>query len=445
MRYAGAVLFPVLESHATGLAAEQADFLTSQAMGLIHQTIHGDPSLLSRLKGLDDPLSWLFGPPDDLIRSDYIRVADKMKEKPMPEIRKALLERSREKGRQPLILSGLVDREALEEGVSAKDVLTGWRFMPSRFTPDSAAFQQLVYDQVRTYKGGKSPFSKTLINKQVVKGFPLGLELMALLGSQEAGKRLDASDERNYEGYENAAARAKDMLMLPSEKSMASKHFKIIEYWLTRGRTSEPEGDESRRLNTCLGFWTYTRYIALVYAKQSYTMGSKGLSPSFAQRTAAYLEPADELYVYLQEQIRNLSGFMKTRDQKSRMKEFLNILDKLRDISLRERQEVSLKETDITFLNNLDKMLLKLTGSKDQPIVADVHTEPNTQKVLEEGIGYPKIVEKAIKGQDLKARGALFTHYEFKYPMNDRLTDDAWRKILNDEEKMKVLEMRREK
>ncbi len=456
MKYAGTVLFPVSESNATGITPEQADLLTGQAMSLI-RTIHNDESLLNRLKKLDKPLSWLFGPPDDLISEDYISVADKMKDKPMPEIRKALLEQARKNGRQPLILSGLVNQDALEEGVSAKDVLTGWRFIPSRFTPDSAAFQQLVYDQVKSYKGKKDPFSKALINKQVVKGFPLGLELMALLGSREAGKRLDASDERNYEGYQEAAKQAKNLLT-PSEESMASKHLSIIKYWLTRERTpvgsseqdsggSEPGKAESRCLNTCLGFWTYTRYITLAYAKQSYTTSGKGLAPAFPRRINACLEPADKLYVYLQEQMKRLNSMMETRDQKSRMKEsvkeFMDILDKLRDISLREKDEEQLKEKDITFLNNLDKRLLKLTRSKDQAIVTDVHTEPNTQKVLEEGIGYPQVVEKGIRYKVTpKARGALFTHYEFKYPMNDRLTDEAWRGILRDEEKMKRLEMK---
>lgn len=450
MKYAGTVLFPVLESNATGITPEQADLLTGQALSLV-RTIRNDESLLNRLKKIDEPLSWLFGPPDDLINEDYIAVADKMKDKPMSDIRKALLERAKEKGHQPLILSGLVNQDALEEGVSAKDVMTGWRFMPSRFTPDSAAFQQLVYDQVKTYKGKKEPFSKALINKKVVKGFPLGLELMALLGSKEAGKRLDASDERNYEGYEEAAKRAKDLLLDQSKESMASKHLSIIKYWLTQNdadKGPEQEAIASRRLNTCLGFWTYTRYITLVYAKQSYTMSSKGLSASFPQRYDACLEPADKLYKRLHEQLGTLSDMMETRElkggPKESVKEFMDILEKLREISIRDKKEEQLTETDVTFLNYLDKKLLKLTRAKDQPIVTDVHTEPNTQKVLEEGIGYPQVVEKGIRFKvTLKARGALFTLYEFKYPMNDRLTDEAWRGILKDKEKMKELEVRK--
>ena len=100
------------------------------------------------------------------------------------------------------------------------------------------------------------------------------------------------------------------------------------------------------------------------------------------------------------------------------------------------------------FLNNLDKAFLELTGQKDMPIVVDVHTEPNSGQVLEEAIGYPKSIYYGLKKSNVVildpgandyglesnavARGALFTHYEFKHPMSDRLTDAAWQAMLKE-------------
>ncbi|MCJ7656432.1 MAG: DUF3160 domain-containing protein, partial [Candidatus Atribacteria bacterium] len=67
-------------------------------------------------------------------------------------------------------------------------------------------------------------------------------------------------------------------------------------------------------------------------------------------------------------------------------------------------------------------------------LVADVHTDGNTEKVLEEGVGYIKtavIAYKLPEGHVLIGVGPTFSYYEFKHPMEDRLTDEGWREILD--------------
>jgi hypothetical protein len=101
-------------------------------------------------------------------------------------------------------------------------------------------------------------------------------------------------------------------------------------------------------------------------------------------------------------------------------KPFEAILKRCLAISFRELQENPLSAKDQAFLNNLDQQLLKLTKNKDQPIVVDIHTNPASQEVVQEGIGFAQIVSRD------KARGALFTHYEFKQPLQERLDNDQW-------------------
>ncbi|MBF0320470.1 MAG: DUF3160 domain-containing protein [Nitrospirae bacterium] len=62
-----------------------------------------------------------------------------------------------------------------------------------------------------------------------------------------------------------------------------------------------------------------------------------------------------------------------------------------------------------------------LIPTTDMPLVVDVHTEPTTRQVLEVGTGYPIVVVR-----DKNLRGARFNCYEFKHPINDRLTDESW-------------------
>jgi len=68
----------------------------------------------------------------------------------------------------------------------------------------------------------------------------------------------------------------------------------------------------------------------------------------------------------------------------------------------------------------------------DMAIVADVHTDSNTDMCLEEGVGYPlEIFVIVNEGGNIRiTKGAIFSYYEFKQPISQRLTDEAWREML---------------
>ena len=77
--------------------------------------------------------------------------------------------------------------------------------------------------------------------------------------------------------------------------------------------------------------------------------------------------------------------------------------------------------------------MAKITSDTDErmDIIADVHTDMNTRQVLEEGIGSPFdifVIVKDAKGYRL-CRGGVFSYYEFKHPMDDRLTDEKWQEM----------------
>jgi hypothetical protein len=63
-------------------------------------------------------------------------------------------------------------------------------------------------------------------------------------------------------------------------------------------------------------------------------------------------------------------------------------------------------------------------------IVADVHTETNSGMVLEEGTGRLRPLYVAYPMPDggvVVGCGPAFSYYEFKHPMGDRLTDEKWK------------------
>jgi len=72
-------------------------------------------------------------------------------------------------------------------------------------------------------------------------------------------------------------------------------------------------------------------------------------------------------------------------------------------------------------------------------VVADVATDPLPQLVLEEAVGRVDEIHVVVPVVDddgtvylQVAKGAVFSYYEFPWPAADRLTDEKWRKMLED-------------
>ncbi len=395
MKYANTALFYVKDSQATGIDAAAADRLTGQAV-LLAGWMRSDAEAAAGYARFTDAQAWMFGPGEDLRVEDLAAEQDRAK----------LLERARTEKRQPRVLAGALNASRLEPGVTAQDAMTGFRLMPGSFTPLGAAAQRLVYPAVGRYLGAGHPLSATNVDGTEVKGFPLLNENMALLGSAEALKRLQASGDIDYAGYGEASESAKKALAEPA--GVASAHIALL-----RGMVG---GDGSgQRLDTALGFATWLLHGAVLYAKQSYTGIGKGLEPA-DERTSAWIEPSTELYAGL----RALADEWSQRLGSAEFRSFGEILERCIDISEREKQGATPKGADAEFLNGLDLKLAELTGGPDHPVAIDVHTDLNSGQALTEATGWAAECAHGV------ARGARFTHEEFRQDIAHRLTDEEW-------------------
>jgi len=126
-------------------------------------------------------------------------------------------------------------------------------------------------------------------------------------------------------------------------------------------------------------------------------------------------------------------------EESVRLESLERILDRLIDISKDELENKELNETDYEFIRNFGEELESIiTGvdaeGKETTIVADVHTDTNPpRQALEEGVGYVDLILVAYKlpdGRILIGAGRIFSYYEFKHPMAERLTDEKWREML---------------
>jgi hypothetical protein len=330
----------------------------------------------------------------------------------------------------------------------------GFRFMGQRFVPDSYMFQQLVFPKVDRYLGKKAPFSLVKSATGPTRGFPRGMDVMALLGSKRAFDLLTLFDDTNYERYQEQFNKLQNEFNSFNEKDW---HKNLYWSWLYSLKTliqqphqgfptfMQTKAWQDKTLTTALASWAQLRHDTILYAKQSYTAKrTTSINPSeIVKPVVGYVEPVPEFYHELMTLTRmTLNGLntLQVLDEisASRLHQLELILKELTRISIKElaNEELAKKEYDFikSFGDQLNGVLEDVSKeSKKTTIVADVHTDGNSEMVLEEAVGYVKLLIVAYLLPDsriLIGAGPEFSYYEFKHPMSDRLTNEKWREML---------------
>ncbi len=351
--------------------------------------------------------------------------------------------------RPPQIVGGYV--EDWEDVVAQT---RSFRFMGQRFIPDSYIFQQLVYDRVGRYRGSGRPFTLVLSDAGPIRGFPRGLDIPAVLGSERALEILRAEGDADYEGYEEQVARLRGAFAaLPEEQWTGNLYWNWL-YSLLPLLTPPGEGYPAfmqttawvdKDLHTWLGSWTELRHDTILYAKQSYTVRATGAMPE-PERPPAYVEPRPQVYARLAALTRQTREGLESRglldkEPREKLERMESLLLALKTMAEKELRGETLSAEEYATLRRIGSTLESLTtfspviqeevaseADERMAIVADVHTDPNSGQVLEEGVGdaFTLYVLVPVEGQVWLMTGATFSYYEFKQPMADRLTDEAW-------------------
>ena len=172
-------------------------------------------------------------------------------------------------------------------------------------------------------------------------------------------------------------------------------------------------------LNTALSSWVELRHDAILYAKQSYEMVATGYPPR-AELTYGYVEPCPEVYTRVREMIARMRSDLCSRGLidnriKANLSQYEELLAVIETISKKELSGEALTEEEYRTIWNIGSTLKsitkfphdimsKITSGTDKKlaVIADVHTDPNSGQVLEEGVGFPFViyVKASIKGKD---------------------------------------------
>jgi hypothetical protein len=357
----------------------------------------------------------------------------------------------------PAILSNFAFRDQGDPTASTK----GFRFMGQRFIPDSYMFQELVFGRKNmTFAGTGKPFTMEIIpNSGPARAFPRGLDVMAVLGSQRALEILEEDGDTDYEFYYEQLDKLRgEFLGIEVNEWEQNLYFRWLYSLLPLLEEKEekmfPEFMRSgawldKELQTALGSWAELRHDTILYAKQSYTMGVTS-APMRPVMTRGYVEPYPDVYGRIYEMIANLRDNLddleiEVEGVSEKMEDFEELLAGLAEISEKELdgEELDDEEYDLIWrigdrlasLKDFPSKIMERISSEEvddkMDIIADVHTDGNTSQVLEVGVGNPFNIYVVVEDENgLKlCRGAVFSYYEFKHPMSDRLNDEKWQEM----------------
>jgi len=329
-----------------------------------------------------------------------------------------------------------------------EEEIKGFRFLGQRFTLDAAVFQRLVYRDIKEDAAGER------------RMLPKSLDLPAALGSAAAYELLADMGETGYGKYpENMTALRRftagldeatwtqnlywgwlhTLRPLLTEKSAGYPSFMRSEAW-TR-----------KELNTFLGSWTELKHDTILYAKQVYAEAGGGAEEVDDR---GYVEPNPVLYARLAALARMTREGLAEREllgdtDRASLERLEQLALQLKAISEKELNNTPLTEAEYELIRSYGASLehfwieaLRDEGvdhpsavyDKPAAVVADVATDIGSGLVLEEGTGYVSAIYAVVPvdGSLRIAIGGVYSYYEFTQPLNERLTDEQWHRMLTD-------------
>jgi hypothetical protein len=457
MMWYGRMSFHLLNERDPDAARREtrAALLTVRAL---HEEDAGGEPALEVWQRIYEPTAFFVGTSDDLTVYDYTDVATEvyggLPDAPALAAVAALDEfiALALDLRPPAIVGGLVtDQEDPEE------VTMGFRFMGQRFIPDSYVFQELVYNKVLQYRGSGQPFTMVGSEAGAIRGFPRGLDVQAVLGSARALEILTAAGDSDYVGYAEQLEKLQgEFADLPDEQWVSNLYWNwlhTLQPLLAVKGEGYPAFMQSaawadKDLQTWLGSWTELRHDTILYAKQSYTLRATSVNPQ-VDPARGYVEPQPEVYARLAAlTIQMRSGLgdrgLLNAEIGQRLASMEELLLSLKEISEKELVGESPSEEEYALIRSVGTRLEyittfteeiedEITSQADErmALIADVHTDTNSGQVLEEAVGdaFPIYVIVLVEGRQVVTVGGVFSYYEFKQPMSNRLTDEEWQEL----------------
>ncbi|MCM1311576.1 MAG: DUF3160 domain-containing protein [Bacteroides sp.] len=399
-----------------------------------------------RCRNVYDAISFLMGEPDNL---SIIEIADYMKAKGFAEISTATNDNVLSDINEMLVEAFKTrNKIAPKIQISCADKIN---FMPQRYMADNeilAAMTDVTIDAERA--------------------FPKGLDVFAALGVTTADSLLDNcyNESRSWNEYEKEASKIKSKFDTGLNWN-ATMYNKWIENLLSiqqenknYPRFMQTPAWQCKNLNTALASWSKLKHDAVLYAEQPLAAecGDGGLTPPIV---VGYIEPNLLFWTKLKEMVtlnRNMlqKADMLTTDLDDKTSVLEEKIDFCIKIIRKEMAGIQPTRTEYMDIQKMGSSIEWYTLSILDPdvtldcweniigadrsiaVVSDVYTRNVTgcskNGILHEGTGNADAIYVVVNigGTFYITRGAVFSHYEFVRPLNERLTDEEWQKMIEE-------------
>lgn len=327
-------------------------------------------------------------------------------------------------------------------------------YMPQRYSPDGEVLSHMFDEK----SNAEHPF-------------PSGLDVFSAFGSTEADHIINKVYDypSKWKEYSAEAARMKQRFEKYEDwnQSMYSKWMQcLVELQNTdknHPNYMQTTAWKRKNLHTALASWAELKHDAILYGEQPLAAECGGGSDFPDPVLVGYIEPNIQFWNKMRELLtltRNLLEKHDLMDQKlsNATSQLETYIDFCIRISKKELVGETLEDTEygeIRYLGSslewftlsiidpdltLDHWSLVQGPDRSVAIVADVFTRniPNCKKcgILYEATGNADAIYVLVDigGRTYLTRGATFSYYEFIKPLEQRLTDEEWQKMLEDGE-----------
>jgi hypothetical protein len=328
-------------------------------------------------------------------------------------------------------------------------VAPSFRLLAAGRTADTELLQGLVYPFVGALTRPAPPFTA----RDGVRSLPAALDIAAWLGSGEARAALHEAGDDAYEGYREALARAVAARAADDaaerHRSLYASMLDAIEGWLAPsvGDQAVPAASTTewrkRKAEVALGAWTALRRDIVPLTR---VVVPEVRLPHVASGTTvpAFVEPHPEAIAKLVSVVRQASRWLTAEGLLPAGAPALVVLGEVADllgtalaIAAHEAEGERIPSALADALATLPARLTALedalvdSGAVDVSLAADVHTDEQSGRALEEALGPIEeawlVLREPGGEKDWLAVGASIPHYEFAVPAAGRMTDSVWR------------------
>lgn len=327
------------------------------------------------------------------------------------------------------------------------NVIPGFRFMGQRFTIDAEIMQNLIFQRV-----GENVMEEKRMLPDV-------LDVPAALGSDTALSILNEMGMGDYENYTENMEELRTGFAEENDELWAASLYAGWLYTLRPLLTEKGEGypifmqneEWSKKCLECFaGSYAELKHDTILYSKQVIAEMGGGYDEEPDDR--GYVEPEPLVYARFMSladmTARGLKKYgMLSAEQEESLSRLTQIANQMYTISNKELQDELLTDEEYEFIRdyggNIEHFWYEAVkeeaegesiSSMECPaaIISDIATNGDAGKVLEVGTGNPSNIYVVIKvdGKIKLARGSVYSFYQFEWPMDDRLTDSKWRRMM---------------